>query len=313
MADSPEQNSLALPGFEALVSEQVDRAGAMDLSDANRYTAATLMKNYPGTFRSIAAALFKYRLPTSVIIELYHVSAKTVTAIHDLVITTSAQDGRGGFLAKCRAASTKSIVICRLVEAIRDKLDDPKVLKEMSVAELTDVLKKLDPSDECQDKQPGAKPVTIVHDGEDFDAVIDGLCGGKNPARLCPSARLPDAQPPDAETDCGAPSASPSKCSTGTVQDGATSFSMSNATLKTLGVLGALCNLLCNPVGEIGIRADSAADLRLASAAAEWSAPGARIPAPCARPQPGAGGTPPAAAQGGYATNAFAASGNERR
>ena len=50
------QHSQALPGFEELVRSAIDRAGSQDLRD-KRYTAATVLRDYPDTFKSVAAAI----------------------------------------------------------------------------------------------------------------------------------------------------------------------------------------------------------------------------------------------------------------
>lgn len=48
----------ALPGFEELIRRSVDRPGAEDLSDGRRYTAVTLMRDYPDVYKSVVRALF---------------------------------------------------------------------------------------------------------------------------------------------------------------------------------------------------------------------------------------------------------------
>ena len=165
----------ALPGFEELVKTAVDRAGSQDLHD-KRYTAATVLRDYPETFKSVAAAIFKYNLPNRVIRDLYRMNGATVKGIHDMVMGAASHDARGGFLIKCRAASTKSIVISRLLDSILDKLDDPDVIKDMSVSELTSILERLSPPEHVQTKDSAKRTdVTVVEPTEDFESVINGL------------------------------------------------------------------------------------------------------------------------------------------
>lgn len=179
-----DEMSNALPGFEELVRTAVDRAGQNDFT-ANKYTAQLLLSNYPETFKSIATAIFKYNLPNRVIRDLYRCNGATVRGVHDMVMGAASTDGRGRFLMKCRAASTKSIVITRLLDAILDKLDDPNVVKEMSVYKLTEILGKLSPN-EPGEKDSRKQPidVTPVPEGEDFDAIINGLAAPKKCAAL---------------------------------------------------------------------------------------------------------------------------------
>ena len=174
--------SQALPGFEEIVKTAVDRAGSQDLRD-RRYTAAVVLRDYPETFKSVAAALFKYNLPNRVIRDLYRMNGATVKGIHDMVMGAAATDGRGAFLVKCRAASTRNIVTTRLLDAILDKLDNESVIAEMSVQDLTLILNQLSPH-EATEKAPNARrsDVTIVEPAQDFEAIMDGLIAEKKRA-----------------------------------------------------------------------------------------------------------------------------------
>ena len=268
------QTSQALPGFEELVKTAIDRAGSQDLHD-KRYTAATVLRDYPETFKSVAAAIFKYNLPNRVIRDLYRMNGATVKGIHDMVMGAASRDVRGGFLMKCRAASTKSIVISRLLDSILDKLDDPKVVAEMSVSELTSILNQLSPHEKSENKD-GAKrtDVTVVEPTEDFESVINGLVAEKIRA-------------PELAGDLGADDEAERalKCSTGNSSTGNRSLQMSDTLQKTPTNRGDLCNGLCKPPEDGADGSDSPAREPVAPASAQ-------------APQ-GAGGTPGASRAGG--------------
>jgi len=182
MNNFEQQSAGALPGFEDLVKTAVDRAGSVDLHD-NRHTAATVLRDYPETFKSVATAIFKYNLPNRVIRDLYRMNGATVKGIHDMVMGAAATGVRGDFLVKCRAASTKNIVITRLLDAILEKLDDPSTVAKMDVEELTRLLNQLSPHEQEEPSYKASRTdVTIVEPTADFESVINGLIKGKNPA-----------------------------------------------------------------------------------------------------------------------------------
>ena len=268
------QTSQALPGFEELVKTAIDRAGSQDLHD-KRYTAATVLRDYPETFKSVAAAIFKYNLPNRVIRDLYRMNGATVKGIHDMVMGVAAHDARGGFLMKCRAASTKSIVISRLLDSILDKLDDPNVVADMTVSELTSILERLSPHEKVQQKDDAKRSdVTVVEPSEDFESVINGLVTEKIRA-------------PELAGDLGADDEAEQelKCSTGNSSTGNRSFQMSDTTPKNPINNNGLCNGLCKlpKVGADG--SDSPASAPSAPSSAEGT--------------PGEGGTPGASRAGG--------------
>lgn len=268
------QTSQALPGFEELVKTAIDRAGSQDLHD-KRYTAATVLRDYPETFKSVAAAIFKYNLPNRVIRDLYRMNGATVKGIHDMVMGVAAHDARGGFLMKCRAASTKSIVISRLLDSILDKLDDPNVVADMTVSELTSILERLSPHEQVQQKDDTKRAeVTVVAPSEDFESVINGLITEKIRA-------------PELAGDLGADDEAEQalKCSTGNSSTGNSSFQMSDTTPRNPINNNGLCNGLCKlpKVGADG--SDSPASAHSAPSSAEGT--------------PGAGGTPGASRAGG--------------
>lgn len=268
------QTSQALPGFEELVKTAIDRAGSQDLHD-KRYTAATVLRDYPETFKSVAAAIFKYNLPNRVIRDLYRMNGATVKGIHDMVMGVAAHDARGGFLMKCRAASTKSIVISRILDSILDKLDDPNVVADMTVSELTSILERLSPHEQVQQKDDTKRAdVTVVEPSEDFESVINGLVTEKIRA-------------PELAGDLGAANEAEQalKCSTGNSSTGKRSFQMSDTTPKNPINNNGLCNGLCKlpKVGADG--SDSPASAPSAPSSAEGT--------------PGAGGPPGASRAGG--------------
>ena len=260
MSEDVTTGSQALPGFEELVRTAVDRAGSQCLQD-RRYTAATVLRDYPETFKSVAAAIFKYNLPNRVIRDLYRMNGATVKGIHDMVMGVAAHDARGGFLMKCRAASTKSIVISRLLDSILDKLDDPNVVADMSVGELTSILERLSPHEQVQQKDDAKRAdVTVVEPGEDFESVINGLVTEKIRA---PRLGADDGQ--NGQTDPAA------ECSTGNTSARGGSFQQSDNTNETLGMRGTLCNSLCKH-GEADDQTDKSS-ARMPSAPSSAEAP----------------------------------------
>ena len=271
---SENQQNGALPGFEELVRTTVDRAGSQDLS-AKQYTAANVLRDYPETFRSVAAAIFKYNLPNRVIRELYHMNGATVKGIHDMVLGACSTDGRGAFLVKCRAASAKSIVQSRLLDAIIDKLDDQTVVADMTVSQLTSILNSIEPqtAPEKDDKQ-GSKTIQVVEPEKDFEAIINGLVAEKRRALDVPAG----------ETSADVVEGGADR-STENDLTGDNSLKMSHTHAKTLGVDGGLCNHLCNQSAAGGRDADPSADTPAAPSAA--------------KDHPGAGGPPGALADGG--------------
>ena len=274
MTEDVTTGSQALPGFEELVRTAIDRAGSQCLQD-RRYTAATVLRDYPETFKSVAAAIFKYNLPNRVIRDLYRMNGATVKGIHDMVMGVAAHDPRGGFLMKCRAASTKSIVISRLLDSILDKLDDPNVVADMSVTELTSILERLSPHEQSEKKDDAKRmDVEVVDQSEDFESVINGLVTEKIRA-----PRLGADDGPDEPTDPAA------ECSTSNSSARQRSFQQSDKAHETLGKRGALCNSLCKDCEGDDQTDESSARPPAAPASAEGT--------------PGAGGPPGAARTGG--------------
>lgn len=268
------QQNGALPGFEELVRTTVDRAGSQDLS-AKQYTAANVLRDYPETFKSVAAAIFKYNLPNRVIRELYHMNGATVKGIHDMVMGACAIDGRGAFLVKCRAASAKSIVQSRLLDAIIDKLDDPKVVSEMTVGELTNILNMIEPHEEPEkDRGTAGKTIQVVEPEKDFEAIINGLVTEKTRALDGPAEDTPASVVEGGENR-----------STKNHPSGDNSLKMSHIRTKTLGVYVGLCNDLCNQSAPDDHGADPSTESPTTPASTNT--------------HPGAGGTPGVRAAGG--------------
>lgn len=187
---SGQANIAALPGFEEFMGSDVDRAGAKDLTAA-KYTATTVLKLYPGTFKAAATALFKYNLPTRLIRELFQMNGNTVRGIRDLVMAATSKGGAASFLMKCRAASSKSLIVNRLLDRIQDKLDDDLLMNSVTVNELIQMAEKVDKLAVGQSGEgESSKNVTIVEpdDANDFESVVNGLISEKNRAQL-PDAR----------------------------------------------------------------------------------------------------------------------------
>ncbi len=174
-----------LPGFAEFVGKVVtDRAGAVDLTDENKYTAETVLRDYPGTYKSVVRALFYYRLPTRTVRDLFRMSGATVAAIRNQVLAASANGGAASFFTKARAQSQRDIVLCQLLDAIEERLHDPKKLEKLSITELTGLLLRLEHAKPASNgtEPKGEKDITIV-EPDQFDAVLDGLKDEKNFAR----------------------------------------------------------------------------------------------------------------------------------
>lgn len=266
----------ALPGFEAFVTRAVDRAGAQNLTGA-RYTALNVLRDYPETFRSIAAAIFKYNLPNRVIRDLYHVNGMTVKGIHDMVVGACEQDGaRGAFLVKCRAASSRSIVQSRILDALIDKLDDPKIVKEMSVSELVAALRSIEPPTAKGASEDASKmTVQVVEPDANFEDLIDGLVPEKTRATTVRTV----------ENDADFTAENGAESSTRSEPQHNGSIPQSHAQAKMQGNSSALCNNLC----QGGIAAGNSGD-----SDAKRSVP----PTSALGPPTGGGGSPGALARG---------------
>lgn len=174
-----------LPGFAEFVGKVVtDRAGAVDLTDETKYTAEVVMRDYPGTYKSVVRALFYYRLPTRTVRDLFRMSGATVAAIRNQVLAASANGGAASFFTKARAQSQRDIVLCQLLDAIEERLHDPKKLEKLSITELTGLLLRLEHAKPASNgtEPKGEKDITIV-EPDQFDAVLDGLEDEKKFAR----------------------------------------------------------------------------------------------------------------------------------
>ena len=174
-----------LPGFAEFVGKVVtDRAGAVDLTDENKYTAEVVMRDYPGTYKSVVRALFYYRLPTRTVRDLFRMSGATVAAIRNQVLAASANGGAASFFTKARAQSQRDIVLCQLLDAIEEQLHDTEKLKKLSITELTGLLLRLERAKPASNgtEPKDEKDITIV-EPDQFDAVLDGLKDEKKSAR----------------------------------------------------------------------------------------------------------------------------------
>ena len=182
-------NQDELPGFADFVGKVVaDRGGAVDLTDEKKYTAEVVLRDYPGTYRSVVRALFYYRLPTRTVRDLFRMSGATVQAIRNQVLAAGANGGAASFFTKARAQSQRDIVLCQLLDVIEERLHDPGKLAALSITELAELLSRLERAKpasngtESTASNDEKKDITIV-EADQFDAVLDGLEDEKKFAR----------------------------------------------------------------------------------------------------------------------------------
>ena len=215
MSEATNEQDDMLPGFAEFVGKVVtDRAGAVDLTNEKKYTAEVVMRDYPGTYKSVVRALFYYRLPTRTVRDLFRMSGATVAAIRNQVLAASANGGAALFFTKARAQSQRDIVLCQLLDVIEERLNDPEMLKKLSITELTGLLLRLEhakPASNGTDSK-NEKNITIF-EPDQFDAVLDGLEDEKNFARQVGG---------DSAIENGGPGGADSaaKCSTRSGNDG---------------------------------------------------------------------------------------------
>ena len=172
-----------LPGFSEFVRDAAARPGNLDLRDA-KYTAETLLRDYPKVYEKIARALFYYRLPNRTIRDLFRVNGETVKAIRDHMIAAGATDGRAAFLIKSRTASQRDIVLCRLLDLLEERLSVASRTSALTITDLVALVDKLSdakPASNGVDSKPLKKSESYQLD--EFDAVINGLVGEKKFAR----------------------------------------------------------------------------------------------------------------------------------
>ena len=182
-----QQDEIALPGFEGLVLPDTDRAGSQDFT-GNKYTATLVRRDYPQTFQSVVRALFYYKLPVRTCADLFHMNAKCVSAIRDMVIAEGATNPAAAFLINSRQRSQRDIVISRLVEAIAERLDDADAVEKMDISELTSILTRLEGAKPARNGTDATPPANKsddkdVIDVDAFDAALDGLDREKKSAR----------------------------------------------------------------------------------------------------------------------------------
>jgi len=193
-----EDNTEALPGFEAFVPQIVaDRAGAVDMTDEKKYTAEVVMRDYPETYRSVVRALFFYRLPNRAIRDLFRMSGSTVAAIRDHVIAQSDKDPRAALLLEKRKSSQRDIVICRLIDALEDKLESGRA-DTMGITEILDAIQKLERAKPATNGVDTVQPKSgEVIDVDEYDLIMNGLMSGKKSA-----AHSDGEQPNDNAPEC---------------------------------------------------------------------------------------------------------------
>ena len=254
-----EDLSSALPGFEELVQPKTDRGGSIDLRAA-KYTALTVMRDYPGTFRAAARALFKYNLPNRVVRDLFHMNGETVKGIRDLVMRSAAGSTRGDFLTKCRAASSKNLVILRLLDVLQEKLEDPDVVADMKPSEILSLLDRMEPHTPAKkERDDGIIDIVPERATVSFDDVIDGLAAENPRARLVPPA---ESSAPAPETAA--------ECSTTNDPSGCGSFQQICAPTENIGFEETLSNSLSNqPEDAVSQGLEPSADRPSAVPAAE--------------------------------------------
>ena len=198
---------MALPGFQEFLERDVDRAGAVDFRKKN-YNAIRIRADYPGTYESVARALFFYKLPVKTCADLFKMNSLCVAAIRDQVIAESATSSAASFLVNSRRRSQREIVLTRIVEAIAEKLDDEEIVKKMSIAELTDILNRLDkapPARNGTDEPPKAKVSDDdIIDIEAYDQALAEVSGN----RLDSAKKTAHTAPEPSTEDAG-------NCSTG--------------------------------------------------------------------------------------------------
>ena len=174
-----------LPGFVGFVKDAAARPGNVDLSK-KEYTAENLLRDYPQVYESVARALFFYRLPNRVIRDLLHVNGQTVKAIRDHMVAASADDGRASFLINARRNSQRDIILCRLLDLLEERLDDPERTSSLTITELMGLINRLEDAKAPSNgvgKIPTPKNVkdeTI--DVDEFDAIMNGLISEKKSA-----------------------------------------------------------------------------------------------------------------------------------
>lgn len=267
----------ALPGFAEFVERDVDRAGAKDFT-GKEYNAVNIRKNYPGTYQAVARALFYYRLPVKTCADLFRMNSQCVSAIRDQIIAESDKSGAAAFLVEQRRRSQRDIVIARLTEAISEKLSDDGVVAELSVADLTSLLERLEKAPAARNgtesRVDDAKraDVTII-DASAYDDAINGLIPSKKfPGESFTMNSSPDpaamTQNRAAETHAGQP-----ECSTSNLNRDDSSVEVSNIhSISTRNeaecavfddVCDSLCDSLCNNgINTAQLKARPSTDLK---------------------------------------------------
>ncbi|MBR2921508.1 MAG: hypothetical protein IKC27_09170 [Kiritimatiellae bacterium] len=176
---------LALPGLEALLEPVNARPGDVDMTDGKKYTAELIFKNHPNVFKSAARLLFVNGLSERSVAAALMLSVNTVRAIRNMAIESN---GRGdsaaaAFFIKSKAASARKLLQLRALEALQDRLENEKELKEIGINSLLCVIQTVDTLDgEKKDSKisaAGNEPEVI--DVEIFDSVLNGLSEGEKP------------------------------------------------------------------------------------------------------------------------------------
>ena len=171
----------ALPGFEFVVPPA--RPGEQDMSDESRYTGEVLFRDHPDVFKAVAAAFFVDGLSIRATAARYRVSVNTVRAIRDMAIADARTDAaRAAFFIKSKAEKLHGIIRTRSLEAIYDRLSNPKKVDDIPIdtlMKLADILT----SGEQSERRPSMPAASEIIDVEEFEDVMNGLEAGKKSAR----------------------------------------------------------------------------------------------------------------------------------
>ena len=183
-----DKSPTALPGFEDTIVPA--RPGELDMTDEKAFTGEVLFKRHPDVFKAVAAAFFIDGLSIRAVAARFRVSVNTVRTIRDMALESKNTDaGRAAFFIKSKADRLHGIIRLRSLEAIYDRLSDPKKAAEIPIDTLVKVA-SIAPGEDGRKDIPASSEVIDI---DEFDVVIDGLDrekkirarrGRRNPLRL---------------------------------------------------------------------------------------------------------------------------------
>lgn len=217
----------ALPGFEDTIVPA--RPGEQDMTDEKAYTGEVLFKRHPDVFRAVAAAFFIDGLSIRAVAARFRVSVNTVRTIRDMALESrhNTDAERAALFIKSKADKLHGIIQLRSLEAIYDRLSDPKKAAEVPIDTLVK-LASITPDDKRKDIPASGEVIDI----DEFDDVINGLDREKKSAR-------------------GEADEMPENCSTANENILSRSVELNNVPQENKGNNETLCNSLCNGA-EIG-------------------------------------------------------------